>query len=136
MAAARNTFPVSCSASGVVTGAAGAPPRVRLDPLLVLASTLATAPRLVEVDEPCSGLSPTAVSKVIERLVTLRDKGQVTIVMVEHNVRRILAIADLVVVLDVVECRSSGHRLRSKTVSASARSTHKGWRLRLYCRLP
>ena len=67
--------------------------------LVALARALVARPRLLLLDEPSAGLSPIAVDLVFEKLVEIRSLG-ITIVMVEQNARRALALADRGYVLD------------------------------------
>ena len=61
--------------------------------MLAVARGLMAKPSLLLLDEPTLGLSPIAVEDVFTLIRTLRDKG-LTILIVEQNVRRTLAIAD------------------------------------------
>jgi len=67
--------------------------------MLEIARALATAPRLLMVDEPAAGLNAAEVEVLLERLQMLRRNG-LTIVVVEHNMELVMTIADRVLVLD------------------------------------
>jgi ABC-type branched-subunit amino acid transport system ATPase component len=67
--------------------------------LLALARALVTGPRLLFLDEPSAGLAPQAVRQVFEKLAEISALG-ITIVMVEQNARRALALAHRGYVLD------------------------------------
>jgi branched-chain amino acid transport system ATP-binding protein len=66
---------------------------------LELARALATAPRLLLLDEVMSGLTPTEVSGMIELCRGLRARG-LTILVIEHLLRAIMTLSDRIVVLD------------------------------------
>jgi len=66
---------------------------------LELARALATGPRLLLLDEVMSGLTPTEVSGMIELCRTLRRRG-LTILVIEHVLRAIMALSDRIIVLD------------------------------------
>jgi branched-chain amino acid transport system ATP-binding protein len=66
---------------------------------LELARALATGPRVLLLDEVMSGLTPTEVSGMIELCRGLRARG-LTILVIEHLLRAIMALSDKVVVLD------------------------------------
>ena len=60
---------------------------------LVIARALLSRPRLLLLDEPSLGLAPKLVDRVFEVLEDLRRDGQ-TILLVEQNARRAVAVAD------------------------------------------
>jgi phosphate transport system ATP-binding protein len=59
---------------------------------LCIARTLAVAPEVVLMDEPCSALDPTATAKIEEAMVSL--KKDYTIVIVTHNMQQAARVAD------------------------------------------
>ena len=67
--------------------------------MLELARALATAPRLLLVDEPAAGLNGAEVERLIERIRLLRERGM-TVIVVEHNMDLVMEIADRVLVMD------------------------------------
>jgi ABC-type branched-subunit amino acid transport system ATPase component len=67
--------------------------------MLEIARALATAPRLLMVDEPAAGLNAQEVETLVGRLQTLRRDG-LTILVVEHNMDLVMTIADRVLVID------------------------------------
>lgn len=67
---------------------------------LEIARALLLEPRLMLVDEPSIGLSPRLVNETFDTLARLREAG-VTILMVEQNARRALAISDYGIVLEL-----------------------------------
>jgi len=67
--------------------------------LLEIARALATAPRLLMIDEPAAGLNPAEVTALLRRIARLRDRG-VTVLMVEHNMDLVMSVADRVLVMD------------------------------------
>jgi ABC-type branched-subunit amino acid transport system ATPase component len=68
--------------------------------LLALARALVTEPRLLLLDEPSAGLAPAAVELVFAKLAEINQLG-ITVVMVEQNARRALALAHAGYVLDM-----------------------------------
>jgi branched-chain amino acid transport system ATP-binding protein len=67
--------------------------------LVALARALVSRPRLLLLDEPSAGLSPSAMDTVFEKLVEI-NALEIGIVMVEQNARRALALADRGYVLE------------------------------------
>jgi branched-chain amino acid transport system permease protein len=66
---------------------------------LELARALAARPKLLLLDEVLSGLTPSEIDSAVQLVRRIRDRGT-TIVMVEHVMRAVMALADRVVVLD------------------------------------
>ncbi|MFW6205561.1 MAG: ATP-binding cassette domain-containing protein, partial [Actinomycetota bacterium] len=64
-----------------------------------VARALALAPMLLLLDEPMAGLSPAERTELSELLRLTRQAG-ITIVLVEHDVDAVMALADRVAVLD------------------------------------
>ena len=67
--------------------------------LLELARALMTKPRLLLLDEPASGLNDHEVEGFMVLLESIRAKG-ISILLVEHNMRVVMGLADEIVVLD------------------------------------
>lgn len=67
--------------------------------LLMLASALAAQPSVLLLDEPSAGMAPGELPQLVDLLRSLRGDG-LAILLVEHNLRLIGAVADQVVVLD------------------------------------
>ena len=68
--------------------------------MLAIARALMSAPRLLLLDEPSSGLAPKTTVEVFRRIQMLRERGT-TILLVEQNVSAALQIADRGYVLEV-----------------------------------
>jgi branched-chain amino acid transport system permease protein len=66
---------------------------------LELARALASRPKLLLLDEVLSGLTPTEIDSAVELIRRIRAHGT-TIVLVEHVMRAVMALADRIVVLD------------------------------------
>jgi branched-chain amino acid transport system ATP-binding protein len=64
---------------------------------LELAVALATKPQLLLLDEPMAGLGPTESARMVKLLRELRR--EVTIVLVEHDMEAVFALADRISVL-------------------------------------
>lgn len=67
--------------------------------LLEIARALATEPSLLLLDEPGSGLNRPEKEELDRLIRSIRDDG-VTILLVEHDMRFVMGIADRIIVLD------------------------------------
>jgi branched-chain amino acid transport system ATP-binding protein len=66
---------------------------------LELAKALATQPKLMLLDEILAGLTPSEVDEAIGMIRNIRDSG-VTIVMIEHVMRAVMALCEHVLVIN------------------------------------
>ncbi len=67
---------------------------------LEIVRALATRPRLLLLDEPAAGMNPTEVQDLLQLLKRLHDEFQLTILLIEHQMRVVMGAAHRVVVLD------------------------------------
>ncbi|MGA7489294.1 MAG: ABC transporter ATP-binding protein [Xanthobacteraceae bacterium] len=66
---------------------------------LELARALATRPRLLLLDEPAAGMNPRETEELDDVITRIRDRD-VTIILVEHDMRLVMDISDSVTVLN------------------------------------
>ena len=62
--------------------------------MVAIGRALMGRPRLLALDEPSLGLAPLVVAEIFRTIVALREQTQLTILLVEQNASRALAIAD------------------------------------------
>jgi ABC-type branched-subunit amino acid transport system ATPase component len=74
---------------------------------LEIARALATAPRLLLIDEPAAGLNAAEVETLLDRIRVLRGRG-IAVIVVEHNMDLVMNVADRVLVLDYGELLFEG----------------------------
>lgn len=67
--------------------------------LVAISRALMASPSILLLDEPSAGLSPANVDEIFHRIRDIKDRG-VSILMVEQNARRALALSDRAYVLD------------------------------------
>jgi branched-chain amino acid transport system ATP-binding protein len=67
--------------------------------LLEIARALMAEPEMLLLDEPASGLNDAEVEDFKKLLLALKEKGM-TILLVEHNMKLVMDVADEIVVLD------------------------------------
>jgi neutral amino acid transport system ATP-binding protein len=75
--------------------------------MLAMARALMPEPQVLLLDEPSAGLAPAFVDAIFAKIEDVNKAG-VTIVMVEQNARRALAMSDRGYVLDLGQNRFSG----------------------------
>jgi neutral amino acid transport system ATP-binding protein len=75
--------------------------------MLAIARALMTEPQLLLLDEPSAGLAPTVVDAIFEKLEEINE-ADVSMVIVEQNARRSLAMSDYGYVLDMGRNRYEG----------------------------
>ena len=74
---------------------------------LELARALATEPSLLLLDEVMAGLNPTEISAIVA-LVGEIHRGGVSILLIEHNMRAVMALSHRIVVLNFGETVAEG----------------------------
>jgi branched-chain amino acid transport system ATP-binding protein len=80
------------------------PDRKRLE----VARALATEPRLLLLDEVLAGLRPTETDRMVALLQDLNRRRGLTILLIEHVMRAVMALSDQVIVLDHGEKIAAG----------------------------
>jgi branched-chain amino acid transport system ATP-binding protein len=66
---------------------------------LEIARALASRPKLLLLDEPAAGMNPQESSDLIRLIRRIRDQG-VTILIIEHDMKVMMNLADTIYVLD------------------------------------
>jgi len=74
---------------------------------LELAKALATQPKLLLLDEILAGLTPSEVEEAIALVRRIRDRG-ITIVLIEHVMRAVMALCERVLVINYGEAIAEG----------------------------
>lgn len=75
--------------------------------MLVIARALMSRPRLLLLDEPSLGLAPTIVGRIFDMIAELKGGG-LTMLLVEQNVSKALAVADRAYVMRSGEIAAEG----------------------------
>ena len=78
--------------------------------LLMLAGALATEPRIILLDEPAAGASSADLERLSDLIRSLRERG-LGLLVIEHNLRFVRRVADVVTVLE------AGRRIASGTLA-------------------
>ncbi|MCC6028610.1 MAG: ABC transporter ATP-binding protein [Candidatus Korarchaeum sp.] len=66
---------------------------------LEIARALASEPKLLMLDEPAGGLTPTEMDEVMDVVRKLRESG-ITVVVIEHNMRVVMGICERIMALN------------------------------------
>lgn len=68
--------------------------------MLAIARGLMVDPRVLLLDEPSLGLAPKIVSEVFDKIKEINERRKTTMVVVEHNIKSLLNIANRAYILD------------------------------------
>jgi branched-chain amino acid transport system ATP-binding protein len=75
---------------------------------LEVARALATGPTLLLLDEPTAGMNPQETSAFTDFVAKLREEQNLTILLIEHDMKVVMGISDRVTVLDYGEKIAEG----------------------------
>ncbi len=75
---------------------------------LEIARALATKPEIILLDEAFAGLNPTEINEQIEIVKKIRTERGITILIIEHHMKVIMAVSDRIVVLNYGEKIAEG----------------------------
>ncbi|BEP27773.1 ABC transporter ATP-binding protein [Helicovermis profundi] len=78
---------------------------------LEIARALATDPKLLLLDEPAAGMNPQESIELMEFIGEIRDKFDVSILMIEHHMQVIMGVCEKIYVLDYGVTIASGNPL-------------------------
>ena len=67
---------------------------------LEIVRALATRPQLLLLDEPAAGMNPSEQQDLTDLIKEIRDKFNLTIILVEHNMRVVMGVCDRIQVVD------------------------------------
>lgn len=67
---------------------------------LEIARALATRPRLLLLDEPAAGMNPVESGELMHFIRYLRDRFELTILLIEHHMRVVMGVCERIVVMD------------------------------------
>jgi branched-chain amino acid transport system ATP-binding protein len=67
---------------------------------LEIARALASDPKLLLLDEPAAGMNPNEISRLMELIHFIRDRFNLTILLIEHQMRLVMNICERLTVMD------------------------------------
>lgn len=74
---------------------------------LEIARAMASKPKLILLDEPAAGMNPQESSRLIELIRKIKDRG-ITILIIEHDMKVMMNLADTIYVMDHGEMIACG----------------------------
>ncbi|MBY0413401.1 MAG: ABC transporter ATP-binding protein [Bdellovibrionales bacterium] len=75
---------------------------------LEMARALATKPKLLLLDEPAAGMNPTETKELTELIRFIRREFQIAVILIEHDMKLVMEIAEKIFVLDYGNLIASG----------------------------
>ncbi len=68
--------------------------------MLEIGRALATSPKILALDEPAAGMNEQESDKLLETINYIRDKMDITIFIIEHDMKVIMSLCDRIMVMD------------------------------------
>ena len=75
---------------------------------LEIARALATEPKLLLLDEPAAGMNPNETQELMDTIRLIRDKFDMTILLIEHDMRLVSGICEKLTVLNFGQVLAQG----------------------------
>jgi branched-chain amino acid transport system ATP-binding protein len=75
---------------------------------LEIARALAAQPELLILDEPAAGMNPQEIDELMELIHFIRDRFDLTVLLVEHRMRLVMNICEWITVMDFGEVIARG----------------------------
>ncbi|MEI8066616.1 MAG: ABC transporter ATP-binding protein [Actinomycetes bacterium] len=76
--------------------------------MLAIGRALIARPKLLLLDEPSLGLAPLVIDQIFQAIKSLRDRHNLTVVLVEQNAMGALRIADIGIIINLGKLVASG----------------------------
>lgn len=81
---------------------------------LEILRALATKPALLLLDEPAAGMNPSETAALMETIVSIRDRFQIAILLIEHDMDLVMGICEVIAVLNYGKIIAKGSPLEIK----------------------
>ena len=79
---------------------------------LEIARALATDPKLLLLDEPAAGMNPNEAKELMETIRFVRDKFDMTVLLIEHDMKLVSGICEELTVLNFGQVLAQGETLK------------------------
>ena len=76
---------------------------------LEIVRALATEPKLLLLDEPAAGMNPSETAELMENIRKIRDKFQIAILLIEHDMSLVMEICENIAVLNFGKIIAKGN---------------------------
>ena len=67
---------------------------------LEIARALASSPKVLLLDEPAAGMNPTETQSLLEAVRLIRERFQVSVLLIEHDMSFVMGLCEHIIVLD------------------------------------
>jgi len=67
---------------------------------LEIVRALATKPKIILLDEPAAGMNPSETTELMEDIRTMRDRFQIAVMLIEHDMNLVMGICEGICVLN------------------------------------
>jgi branched-chain amino acid transport system ATP-binding protein len=86
--------------------------------MLAIGRALVNSPKLLLLDEPSLGLSPKLVKQMFKKIKEINEKFHTTILIVEHNIKSVLEIADygFIMVDGQIEAKGEAREIKNSEI--------------------
>jgi branched-chain amino acid transport system ATP-binding protein len=89
---------------------------------LEIVRALATQPKLLLLDEPAAGMNPTEKAELTKLIRFIKEKFQIAVLLVEHDMKLVMEICERIAVLDygvkIAEGTPAAVRANPKVIAA------------------
>ena len=75
---------------------------------LEILRALATGPKLLLLDEPAAGMNPHETEELMETIIRIRDRFQIAVLLIEHDMRLVMGICEGICVLNFGQIIAKG----------------------------
>ena len=81
---------------------------------LEIARALATNPKILLLDEPAAGMNPQETEELMRTIKLIKNKFQISILLIEHDMKLVMGICERIIVLDYGKIIAKGSPIQIK----------------------